>query len=57
MKIAVLQYYDDNYREVGEMSTANKRPYCERHGYAYHPEADTDCIQSNAPVRRGYQPD
>jgi hypothetical protein len=35
MKIALLNFFDENYTSVGAISAPNKLEYCMRHNYAY----------------------
>lgn len=42
MKITVLQYYDDGYRELHELSRRTVEPWCNARGYKYVAERVTD---------------
>lgn len=33
MKIALVTFYDDAHREMGQLTLPNKQEYCDRHGY------------------------
>lgn len=35
MKIAVVTHYDENFKSVGDITSANNREYCERHEYDF----------------------
>lgn len=46
-KIAVLTCYDQDMAEVGRISSANKRSYCERHRYDFIEE--TEALETGRP--------